>query len=117
MIGLHLALCDSKWPRREYNKSFISGGALDLRDPHSIFTGCVLRGRSGSATPPGSAPSGLTYPSPQTYTVSQAITPLSPTVTGMVTSYSVSPPLPGGLTLSTTGRHHQWHPDSSDIRG
>src|SRR5262245_54287188 len=45
------------------------------------------------------APSGLSYPSPQTYVVGAAITPLNPTVTGTVTSYSVSPALPAGLVL------------------
>jgi hypothetical protein len=41
----------------------------------------------------------LSYSSPQTYTVGTAITTLSPTVTGTVASYGVSPALPGGLTL------------------
>lgn len=50
-------------------------------------------------------PSGLSYPSPQTYTADTAITPLDPTVTGLVTQYSVQPTLPAGLTLNeSTGR-------------
>jgi hypothetical protein len=49
-------------------------------------------------------PSGLSYPGPQTYTVGTAITPLDPTVTGTVTNWTVSPSLPGGLSLSSTGR-------------
>src|SRR5262245_28817887 len=48
------------------------------------------------------APSALSYPSPQTYTVGVPIAPLNPTVTGTVTSYSVSPALPAGLTLNTS---------------
>ncbi len=48
------------------------------------------------------APSALSYPSPQTYVVGAAITPLNPTVTGTVTSYGVSPALPAGLTLNTS---------------
>lgn len=48
------------------------------------------------------APSALSYPSPQTYAVGVAITPLNPTVTGTATSYGVSPALPAGLTLNTT---------------
>lgn len=48
------------------------------------------------------APSALSYPSPQTYVVGGAIAPLNPTVTGAVTSYSVSPALPAGLTLDTS---------------
>ena len=51
------------------------------------------------ATPP---PSGLSYSSPQPYTVGTAITPLDPTVTGTVTSYGVTPALPAGLSLDTT---------------
>lgn len=53
------------------------------------------------APPP---PSALSYASPQTFAVGTAITPLSPTVTGSVTSYAVAPVLPAGLTLdSATG--------------
>lgn len=47
-------------------------------------------------------PSGLSYPNPQSYTVGTAITTLTPTVTGTVTSYSVAPALPGGLTLNAS---------------
>jgi hypothetical protein len=51
------------------------------------------------------APSALSYPGPQTYVAGAAITPLTPTVTGTVTSFSVSPALPAGLALNTsTGR-------------
>jgi hypothetical protein len=54
------------------------------------------------ATPP---PSALSYASPQNYDVGTAITPLDPTVTGTVTSYSVAPALPAGLSLdAATGR-------------
>lgn len=45
------------------------------------------------------APSALSYPSPQTFTVGTAITPLSPTVTGNVTYYNAQPALPAGLSL------------------
>ncbi len=44
-------------------------------------------------------PSALSYPSPQTYRTGVPITPISPTVTGHVTSYAVSPSLPAGLSL------------------
>jgi putative Ig domain-containing protein len=58
--------------------------------------------KSGGSGPP---PSGLSYTSPQSYDVGTAITPLDPTVTGTVTSYSVAPALPAGLSLdATTGR-------------
>lgn len=48
------------------------------------------------------APTGLSYVSPQVYTAGTAITALNPTVTGVVTSYSVAPALPAGLALNTT---------------
>ncbi|MBN2159680.1 MAG: putative Ig domain-containing protein [Spirochaetes bacterium] len=44
-------------------------------------------------------PSGLSYTTPVVYTIAQAITPNEPTVTGTVTSWSVDPALPEGLTL------------------
>lgn len=48
------------------------------------------------------APSSLSYSSPNYFTKGIAITPLSPTVTGFVESYSISPALPAGLTMNTT---------------
>jgi uncharacterized protein (TIGR03118 family) len=48
------------------------------------------------------APTGLTYTAPATLNVGTAITPLSPTVTGTVTGYTVSPALPAGLALNAT---------------
>jgi Putative Ig domain len=49
------------------------------------------------------APSNLVYPQPTiTASVGQTITPDIPTVTGTVTSYSISPSLPGGLNLDTS---------------
>ena len=54
---------------------------------------------AGNALP---APSALSYPSPQSYVVGEAITPLTPTVTGAVASYSVLPALPAGLALDTS---------------
>jgi N-acetylneuraminic acid mutarotase len=48
------------------------------------------------------APSDLNYPTPPAFVVSTAIAPVKPTVVGEVTSYSVSPALPAGLSLSTT---------------
>ncbi|HET8869150.1 MAG TPA: putative Ig domain-containing protein, partial [Aquabacterium sp.] len=57
-------------------------------------------GGGGGTSSPGS-PSGLSYSSPQSLTLDTALTPLNPNVSGGVTSYSVSPPLPSGLTLDT----------------
>ena len=49
-------------------------------------------------------PSALSYPAAPAFTLRTAIMPLTPTVTGSVTAYSVSPGLPFGLSLnSTTG--------------
>ena len=64
-------------------------------------------GGSGSSTPPSAppsqtAPSGLTYPGTLVFTVSQTIMPVSPTVTGTVTSYSVGSQLPAGVVLDPT---------------
>ena len=48
-------------------------------------------------------PSALSYtPSSASGTVDTAISSLTPTVTGTVTSYSVSPTLPAGLSISTS---------------
>jgi len=46
------------------------------------------------------APSALSYPAAPALNVNTAIAPLSPTVTGSVTSYAVSPALPAGLALN-----------------
>jgi hypothetical protein len=68
-----------------------------------VLAGCGGGSSSGSA-PMVSAPSGLSYASPQVYIVNQAITTLTPTVTGTVTAYSIAPALPSGLALDgTTG--------------
>jgi len=48
------------------------------------------------------APSGLSYPSPQSLPFNSVMTPVRPTVTGTVTSYSVTPALPSGVSLNPT---------------
>lgn len=40
------------------------------------------------------------YAAPPAYTVGAAIAPLSPTVTGSVTSCSVNPAIPPGLSIN-----------------
>ncbi|MBK8599405.1 MAG: putative Ig domain-containing protein [Flavobacterium sp.] len=52
------------------------------------------------------APSTLSYNSPNVYTIGNAISNLNPTISGgTVTSYSISPALPNGLSFNTaTGR-------------
>lgn len=58
-------------------------------------------GSGGSSPPP---PSGsLSYPSQhQTFVVGTPITPITPAVTGTLSSYSVSPNLPAGLSLDAS---------------
>ena len=67
--------------------------------------GCGGGGGSSTASQaPDAAPSQLSYASPAQATVGVAMDSLSPTVTGAVSSYSVSPALPAGVTLnSATG--------------
>ena len=59
----------------------------------------------GDAAPPGEvAPRGLSYAQADlAATVGVAIAPDVPAVTGTVTSWSVNPPLPGGLSLDASG--------------
>jgi hypothetical protein len=59
-------------------------------------------GSSATVTTDVSPPTGLSYSTPQTYLLSQAITPLEPTVTGTVTAYQISPSLPLGLSLNAS---------------
>ncbi|MDP9009441.1 MAG: PQQ-like beta-propeller repeat protein [Pseudomonadota bacterium] len=50
-------------------------------------------------------PSNLSYLTPQMFVAGTAITPLSPLVSGVPTSYNVNPALPTGLTIdAATGR-------------
>ncbi|MBL0014705.1 MAG: putative Ig domain-containing protein [Flavobacterium sp.] len=44
----------------------------------------------------------LSYPSPNIFNVGTAITNLAPSTTRVMTSYSIAPSLPDGLTLNTT---------------
>lgn len=66
------------------------------------LTAILVLAACGGGASPAPAPNGLNYVSPQAYTVNAAITPLSPTVSGTVSSYSVAPTLPAGLSLNTT---------------
>jgi Putative Ig domain len=67
--------------------------------PLLALTGCGGGDSKSSSIP---APSALSYTSPVTATQGTTITSLTPTITGTVTSYSVSPALPAGLSLSAT---------------
>uniref|UniRef100_UPI0035AEB830 putative Ig domain-containing protein n=1 Tax=Flavobacterium sp. TaxID=239 RepID=UPI0035AEB830 len=48
------------------------------------------------------APNGLSYSTPNVFTVNQTITDLTPTVTGENLTYSIVPSLPSGLSLDTS---------------
>jgi PQQ-like domain/Putative Ig domain len=67
-----------------------------------LASGCGGGGGGSSSAPPVVPPSGLTYSTPQTYYVGTAVQALTPTVSGSVTNYSVSPPLPAGLSLNSS---------------
>lgn len=64
-----------------------------------LLASCSGGGSSGTMT---AAPSDLRYSTPPAFVINTAIAPLTPTVVGEVTSYSVSPALPAGLSLNTT---------------
>ena len=59
------------------------------------------------------APSALSYPSPQIFTVGTAISRLNPTVTGTVTNYYSQPALPAGLLLDTVSGQISGTPTAS----
>jgi hypothetical protein len=48
------------------------------------------------------APNGLSYTTPNVFTIDEAITNLQPTVSGENLTFSISPSLPNGLSLDTT---------------
>ena len=77
-----------------YGGTGAGGGATINTTFFSAATGYVTAG----VIPP----SNLSYISPNTFTPNVPITQLNPTVTGTVTSYSVSPSLPAGLSFSTS---------------
>lgn len=62
----------------------------------AYLTGCG----GGGGSDPDSPPSGLSYATPNVFSVGAAIAPLSPTVTGEVSGYAVDPALPAGLVLN-----------------
>lgn len=50
----------------------------------------------------GTAPTNLSYTADNSFTINTAITPLTPSVTGTVISYTVAPALPDGLSINMT---------------
>ena len=67
-----------------------------------VLASCGGGGGGGGSTSHTTAPSDLQYSSPPAYVVQQAITPLTPTVVGQVSGYSVSPALPTGLSINAS---------------
>jgi hypothetical protein len=70
----------------------------------AVLSVCILylsacSGGGGAGPPP---PDGLSYATPPAFVVGQAISPLSPSVTGTVSAYAVTPALPAGLGLSSS---------------
>jgi len=63
-----------------------------------ILTACGGGGGGGGSTPLA-APSGLSYTTPVKATAGQALSGVTPTVTGTVSTWSVSPALPAGLSI------------------
>jgi hypothetical protein len=62
-----------------------------------IAASCGGGGSSGAPLP-----TGFTYGTPPAFVVNQPITSLTPAITGTITGYSVSPPLPAGLSIAAT---------------
>lgn len=66
-----------------------------------LFTALALVSCGGGSNPaPTPAPSALSYTSPQSIRLNTAMATISPTVTGSVANYSVSPTLPAGISLN-----------------
>lgn len=61
-----------------------------------LMSACGGGDGGGGPTPP----SDLQYASPQSFVINKAITPVTPSVMGQVSSYSVSPGLPVGLSMN-----------------
>ncbi|HTU67182.1 MAG TPA: putative Ig domain-containing protein [Steroidobacteraceae bacterium] len=70
----------------------------------TLLASCGGGGGSDSPPPPPAvaAPTGLSYATPQNLRVNTAMTAITPSVTGTVAGYAVSPALPAGLSLNAT---------------
>ena len=64
---------------------------------------------------PLTAPSALSYASPQSFRRGQPIAPLDPTVTGTVSAYSVTPALPAKLDLNTASKRISGTPSVATV--
>jgi hypothetical protein len=87
------------------NSTFCRAPAILLALATGLLAACS-GGGGGSGAPNtggsgGSPPNSLSYPTAPAFVVNQPIAPLTPSVSGTVTSYVVSPALPAGLALSS----------------
>jgi hypothetical protein len=79
------------------NSRIVSAGVTTV----AVLTGCGGGSSNGTSTTNSvTPPSGLSYQGPVQGTVGTALAPLTPTVTGTVSSYTVSPAFPAGVSLS-----------------
>jgi len=77
-----------------------TGRAFTLFLIISLLAACGGGGGGSSAAPPSAT---LSYPSgTQTEVIGTAITPITPTITGTLSGFTVSPTLPAGLTLDAS---------------
>ncbi len=84
------------------NSGGANGGGGTVQTGTGVGTGTGSGAATGTGTPPV-APSGLNYAnSPFSFLQGSAITTLTPTINGTVTSCSSIPALPTGLTLNNT---------------
>ena len=80
-------------------KIAFSGSNASGATGNNRFDNVTVKGIPLSLTAP---PSSLSYNVPPSFTINTPITDLNPSVSGNVTSYSVSPNLPAGLVLNAT---------------
>jgi len=85
----------------DYNGTGVTGGTATLGSANNASNLTYITALRGSSGP--TAPSNLSYsPSTVSGTVGTAISSLTPTVTGTVDTYSVSPTLPAGLLINAS---------------
>jgi hypothetical protein len=68
-----------------------------------VLAACGGGGGGGGGSTPLPAPTGLSYTTPVRAVVGTALTGVTPTVTGTVSTWSVAPALPAGLSLGSDG--------------
>lgn len=67
----------------------------------ALIAGCGGGGGGSNNPPPVAAPSALSYPTVAPLTVGTAMATTAPTVTGSVTTWSIAPALPAGLSFNS----------------